>query len=156
MVSEKGVTQQYAFTITISGTQRKYTAEQQYDNLLEHVKERLSRIAHQYTLIAELTVNCDIHYHGVITFPMGMCYNYLKYFRDHFRCRCKTKYVCKCLTGFVDIKVMTDYEGWKGYISEDFSETIKSINRPVIIMDGCDLFPEGQFTPYLVAHIPRC
>lgn len=135
-----GFTQAYAFTVTLKPDCFKQPAEIQYDRTYNQLKEYLSDMSFYYTLVAELTKNKNIHYHGVIKFPLPNLRDVIKMFKDRFR---NDK-----LFGFVDIKVMSDSEGWLDYISKELKETYQSINRRPIIYDGYDLFPTDNFVIY--------
>lgn len=117
----------YAFTITLMPAKAfKNDATQQYDDTVGHVVGYLRSMSNMFSLTAELTKNCNIHYHGVIQFGT-LSSNLRKYFIDTFR---KSK-----LCGFVNITQIDDFNGWRDYIMKDIITTTNSINRPSIIVD---------------------
>lgn len=120
----------YAFTLTLKPTMYKYTSEEQYDktylNAFKHVKSR----AMQVTMVAEHTKAFNIHYHGIVTFPIRAdrpTKNLRKVFVDSFRNH--------PFIGFVNIKEVTHEPEWVSYISKELKDTRAIIGRPPIIAD---------------------
>lgn len=138
----------YSFTITLKPRIFRLNAEDQYDECYKHVLLRLKQITTKCTLVAELTKNCNIHFHGICAFQRYATYNYIKRFHDHFRCRCKNKFTCKCMIGFVNIKLTMNYPGWVDYISKSLKETYDSLSRRPIIIDDYNIAPGGVFEMY--------
>jgi len=117
----------YSFTVTLKPNLFKLIAEEQYDKTYLPLYKHLAAMSHKFTLIAELTKNANVHYHGMIQFPMNKKVIFRKKFIDSFR---KSKEF-----GFVNITQITDEEGWRKYIIKDINETREAIGRPPIIED---------------------
>lgn len=147
MGTQKGISQRYAFTVTLNPRMFRDNAEVQYDNVAEIANVKVSSIANKYTMVCELTKNCNIHFHGICDFQLGPV-NLIKRFYDYFRCKCKNRYQCKCTLGFVNIKVIEDENGWIEYIKKDLKTTYDSICRSPIIHDGLNVFETGLFELY--------
>lgn len=138
----------YAFTITLSGLLRRKHSIEQYDVIAEHVHEILFRLAFKHTLVAELTKNADIHFHGLLEAP-GMCLTQVSYVMKNRLRRCK--YI-----GFSCIKLCDDEDGWILYMRKSFDEFCKLVNRRPIIYDGMNLYPPTEgFDKWLVTLPPR-
>jgi len=60
----------YAFTLTLCGRVRKAETREQYDVVTNWLRDyiRCCPGVSKFTLIAEITEHCDIHYHGIIRF----------------------------------------------------------------------------------------
>lgn len=126
----------YTFTITLQPKLYKQEPEQQYDLTYNHVRQTLVKIAREFTLVSELTKNYNIHFHGIINFTSVPKTDYRKLFYKVFR--------NDTLVGFVNIKQMTDYPGWKEYISKDIKTFTESVNRRPIIWDDYEVFSSDQ------------
>lgn len=146
-MSGQGLTQRYAFTVTLKPSQYTVDGEVQYDRTHLQIIEKLQSVCAHFTVIAELTKNCNIHFHGIADFDNNHP-NVIKKFTDHFRCRCKNKYVCKCIFGYVYIKVMPDELGWHDYIKKNIKTTYESLSRRPIIRDDFNVFPLALFELY--------
>lgn len=134
------VSQQYAFTITLSPKLFKHDATKQYDITHLELAQKLMNIAEEVTLIAELTKRYNIHYHGIITFDCQKSRNLTKYFHDQFR--------SELHYGFVDIKPITEYSIWLDYIKKELKETQDSISRRPLVCDQFNALPTGMFEIY--------
>lgn len=132
-----GFTQAYAFTLTLKPKLFTKIAEEQYDISYYHAYLSLLKLTSKVTLVAELTKNANIHYHGVIQFPINKYRNINKMFKDTYR---NDK-----LIGFVDIKVMVDEPGWKEYLNKDIEGFKQTMLRPPVIVDTHDFFPKNTF-----------
>lgn len=118
----------YSFTVTLQPKWFKFTATEQYDMTFTPLYQILSSLSARFGCIAELTKAFNIHYHGVITFNLDENNKlYMKAFNDAFR---KSLFF-----GFVNIKQITDEQGWINYLKKDLLDTKKLINRPPIIND---------------------
>lgn len=125
----------YAFTVTVK--LRNKTSSEQYDLTYLRVHEILWSCGIKHTIIAEMTQNCDIHYHGVLEKP-GYSLLEMNYIvKNRFR-REKS-------FGFSCIKVIDDMDGWVDYLSKDLQFTYTMIDRRPIIVDAFDLFPRTIF-----------
>lgn len=146
-MSGQRVSQKYAFTVTLKPKLYDHNAEDQYDKTSTVLEQSLAKVGHHFTCVTELTKSANIHYHGVIDFEMNHP-NFIKKFHDHFRCRCSNKYKCKCLFGYVNIKVLEKEDGWKDYISKELKVTYDSISRRPIVRDDFNYFPLSTFELY--------
>jgi len=138
-----GVTQRYSFTVTLKPKCFLKPAEDQYDMSVKVLCQLLQTKVNCYTLVAELTKNANVHYHGIVNFKMGIR-NINKYFQDMFRAH--------PVLGFVNIKVMDNEPGWVDYIKKDIKVTYESVGRRPIVHDGFDSFPEGMFEAYGISE----
>lgn len=139
MLEKVGFTQAYAFTVTLKPVLFRYNADEQVRKTASELETYINGMSSEFTLVAELTKNANVHYHGIIKFPINRITNINKYWKDKFRNH--------KLFGFVDIKVMDDEDGWIDYISKDFVETNNSLCFP-IISDSLASFPLGVFPWY--------
>lgn len=130
----------YAATITLKPRMYQYKAEQQYDmtypDLIKHLE---CNGFTEYTIIAELTKNYNIHYHMTITFK-NIKLNNMKKFVDTFR---KSQ-----VFGFVNIKQIDDEPGWQEYISKQFEEFKQSTDRRPVIKDKFNYYDETIYAKY--------
>lgn len=140
MIIPAGYTQAYAFTVTLRPRLFTEPAEVQYDITNLPIREKLHHISGNFTVIAEMTANKNIHYHGIIVYPTGYCRDVIKHFKDYFR---KDK-----MFGFVDIKIMDDEGGWIEYISKELQITASVVQRRPILFDALDAFPTDHFVLY--------
>jgi len=131
----------YAFTVTLKP--KPYfllMAEDQYDDTAMPLAEHLRAIGLKFTLVSELTKNFNIHYHGIITLPLGKDVNVRKKFVDSFR---RSK-----LFGFVKIDQITNEEGWIDYIGKSLDEVYNAIHRRPIIKDDFEIFEISKTDKY--------
>lgn len=119
----------FAFTVTLPKKYYDHPAEVQYDLTYAPLARLLHQISHRFTCVAELTKNCNLHYHGAICFPIEGPNNRLKLFCDTFR---------NTIFGFVNIKANAD-NGWYEYITKCLDSTRQSIGRPPIIYDALEI-----------------
>lgn len=122
---------QYALTCTIQPFVRQLLAKEQYTLLHEYVVRELKKFCDQLTLVVELTKSYDLHFHGVITFPIGI-WNPGLYLRDALR--------KDPLIGFITLPLITDPLGWLTYISKSLLEVKTSIGEPPVLIDDHDWF----------------
>lgn len=139
LTAEVQYSQLYAFTLTLKPKFFVSTAEKQYDETINIVKHELNRLGN-YTVIAEFTKNYNVHYHGIISFPLMGKKNLMKLFSDHFR---NHKQI-----GFVNIKPLTDEKGWIEYICKGLKETRDTLKCEPVIYDGLDKIPNDVFNLY--------
>lgn len=125
----------YSFTITLKPNLFQYKAEEQYDKSYLTLVKHLMTLSKKFSVVAELTKNYNIHYHGIITFTLHekQKSNFMKKFTDSFR-----KNTC---FGFVNIKQITDEQGWINYITKDLKITRESICRPPVLIDSFNIIP---------------
>lgn len=144
-VSEiKPTTVRYAATITLKPRMYQHRAEQQYDMTYPDIVKHLECNGWKnYSIVAELTKNYNVHYHLTITFPIAVVVpkvNYMKKFVDSFR---KSQ-----VFGFVNIKQIDDELGWITYMSKDLQQFIDSTGRRPIIKDDYNYFTEKDYAKY--------
>ena len=122
----------YSFTVTLKPNLFKDSAEVQYDKTYLTLVKHLMSLSKQFSVVAELTKNYNIHYHGIIRFVINHK-NLMKRFVDSFRHN-------TCF-GFVNIKQIVDEAGWVEYITKDIHSTRESISRPPVLMDYFNVLP---------------
>lgn len=130
---------EYAFTLTLKPKIFAQEPEDQYDKSSAHASARLNTLSDQFTLIAELTKNYNIHYHGIIKFPLKKK-DLMKEFYKCFR--------TDLIIGFVNIRQIDDKSKWIDYISKDLCRTKDAIIRRPIINDMLDVFDNEQRALY--------
>jgi len=119
----------YFFTLTLQPKYYKYKPEEQYDMTYMSIFQTIWALGSNIAIIAELTKNYNIHYHGLID-SEGYS-NLVKYFRDAFR---NHKYV-----GYISIEQVVNEPKCKEYIIKDLMHTKEQISRPPIIVDELNL-----------------
>lgn len=132
----------YAFTITLKPVSFKLEPEQQYDKTYLHVRSQLISLGFKVTLVAELTKNMNVHYHGVINFKLGddCKIKVIKEFHKQFR--------NDLIIGFVNIRQIDDDQKWNEYIKKSLHDTNKAIGRRPIISDDFKIFSDFQHATY--------
>lgn len=120
---------EYAYTLTLKPKAFAQEPEDQYDKTSAHASARLKTLSDQFTLIAELTKNYNIHYHGIIKFPLSKK-NLMKEFYKCFR--------TDLIIGYVNIRQIDDKPKWLEYISKDLSKTKEVIGRRPLVYDSMD------------------
>lgn len=117
-----------AVTVTLPERYKRMSAELQ----LEHTKTSLLECFDnmEVSLVAELTQNYDIHYHGICRVPIERVKHghVLRYVKDRLR-----KF------GFVCVKQVEDYPGWVEYLKKDIRTTIKEHRIYPIVKDDYDI-----------------
>lgn len=121
----------YAITITIMPSLYRKTYEEQYNETANSIKNLFHDC--KLTLVAELTQAYNIHYHGIIAYPLcdgGGSKDVRKIIFDRLRKYSKV--------GNTKIDQITDYNGWVKYIQKDPSSKkyrpIENID-PVVVDD---------------------
>lgn len=126
----------YAFTITLQSKMFKYTPQEQYDHTYLELCKRLKALGTTLTVIAELTLNANIHYHGVIQFHVKSK-SHLVDFKNCFR--------TSKIFGYSVLKQIEDEAGWSEYVLKNVRETTMTINRPAIIVDEMEIEKTNYF-----------
>lgn len=116
----------YAFTVTLKPRAFVEPGDVQYDKASYGLYKHLKALCRALTLVAELTKNCNIHYHGIITFTNASIKN-VKRFHDSFR--------GNSIFGYVNIVQITDLNGWVDYLKKSIHDTCCVIERPPILCD---------------------
>lgn len=117
----------YAFTVTLKPNLYRFTPTEQYDMTYYRIHTILWSVANEYTCVAELTQNGNIHYHGIIDFIIIPNKSNMIRFKNSFR--------KETLFGFNNIKQIDNDLKWIEYISKDLKTTKEEIDRPPIIKD---------------------
>lgn len=117
----------YAVTITLHPSMYRLDPETQ----LRKTSLVLKRLFYdcKLTLIAELTEQCNIHYHGILSYPIGTDVNY----RFHNQLR-KIK---DC--GRSECKQVMNYDLWVKYLNKDIINNIRRNIFYPIILDEYDI-----------------
>lgn len=132
----------YAFTQTLNSRYLgKKTSTEQYD--LTH--ELLPKIytaagCKNISMVAELTKNADIHYHGTFTYPG---YNLMKVIYILKNVMRKYKEF-----GFAMYKVVDDEEGWVDYLGKEIEQTQEMLGRRPIICNAGGYWSKDYFYEY--------
>jgi len=169
MAEKPSFTQDYAITITLDPRIRsKGTAEQHIymrSSLEAILKDRItSTVAHakglkaqevprpRLTLVAELTQSCDIHYHGIISFPMtyGLRCPYIfmrNIFRDKYLGNPK-KMEQKDYIGYMVLRPIDNWDTWSEYISKTIDDFKTRVKLGPIICDDYEIYEAEDFLQY--------
>lgn len=118
----------YALTITLKPLMYKEDAEEQYRQTALNISKLFPKC--KLTLIAELTQQYNIHYHGIISVPSTLSSQPRKYVFDKIRKYSKL--------GKTTVDQVDDYEGWVVYLNKDLQETSKTVYP--IIRDDYNIF----------------
>lgn len=140
-MNDSNLSIKYAFTITLKP--KFYVLEpcKQFDSSVEYLWDKLKSVMSKVTLVAELTQNFNIHYHGVGVFTISnKRKNLMLQFVNTFR--------KDSLIGFVNIKPISDEPGWIEYLSKGFQNFYDSLSRRPIINDECEIFTTACTTLY--------
>lgn len=130
----------YAFTITLQPKMFKFDTQQQYDETKNIIVHKIKCLSSTFDIIAELTKNHNIHYHGIITFPLHKYKNNINKWYNHMR--------NDTVIGYTNIKQITEEEVWKEYISKDIHQTKEVIDRRPIIRNKLKTFNDQQMADY--------
>lgn len=132
----------YAFTITLKPKRMfQQEPEKQFDETMYHLVGLLESINSKYSMVIELTKSFNIHYHGVIKFPLhdnNGEYDCMKTFYSLFRKDSKI--------GYVYLKQVTEMSIWIEYLCKDLYKTNQCVGRPIIIKDDYNLFKQYSVT----------
>lgn len=134
---------QYTFTQTLNNRLvDRMTSEEQYDATYDVLVDFLRQVGcKNIVVVAELTQNMIVHYHGFFDLP-GKNLIQTKYLLRNS----KVKYLKAKgsrhparFFGFVDIDVCSDFNGWVDYILGDIGPNSRLLNRRPIVIDdiGC-------------------
>lgn len=169
MAEKPRFTQDYAITITLDPRIREFSTTHQHDimryNIENVIKKRIVEAVMSYldvkpstlppiylTLVAELTKSFDVHYHGIISFPLVYKIRDPAIFlRNVFRERYKgnpAKMESKDFIGFICLKPIDDWTKWTDYITKDIISYKERLNRGSIICDDYELFEADDLLQY--------
>ena len=126
-LAEAGYSADFSFTITLPRFMHTLKPLTQYLKTYDLIVRELKD--HKLTLVYEFTQNYNIHYHGIVSFNKALLKDKIPgyYWANLWR---KYKQL-----GFNSIKQIDNFEGWSGYIREDFNimkQAFPNIN-PIII-----------------------
>lgn len=173
-MAETKFTQDYAITITLDPRIRKFSTNEQHNLMTPYVERILKNTCvnaiadHKgkkpeeipkpiLTLVAEMTQSCDIHYHGVISFPME--YNLrcpIMFVRNQFRKRYTghpSKMEPKDYIGFILLKPIDDFDKWTEYFSKSIDDFKNRTKLGSIVCDDYELYDAEDILTY---HAPWC
>lgn len=134
--------QKYAFTVTLKPVMYRWSARVQYTKTHRQLMECVKNLG-QVTLVAELTKNGNIHYHGVIQFNMRTGYKGLitQLFHDRMRTLCN-------VFGHHNITPITDEEGWISYLKKGQESFLTTVEMAPVITDEF-----MYFTPDIIKQL---
>lgn len=113
-----------AVTITLSKRMYDLTPRNQHKLAIEYILTTLKEhgiVAH--VLIAELTQNCNVHYHGVVQIPLKRGRPPREIWYNIWR--------RSSIVGYTLIKIVDDEKGWQEYIEKNIKETEEILNYVV-------------------------
>lgn len=127
MSADKIRTQEYALTMTLKPSLFKLPLQEQIERSMVDIYKFMEYLTAEGLLIAEITKNANIHYHGILTFNVRSKYStYIEYhIKDLLRTSTKVGFIC--------IKPVTEETKWKQYILKDISATSALINMNPIV-----------------------
>jgi len=121
---------EYAITVTLKPVMYRHAAEIQFSQTYEVLLKHLRTFTPRITLLAELTKDFNVHYHGLIQFSKDdvlRYHNLAKRFKDSFR---KSK-----VFGHIVIVMAHDLPGWKEYCTKDLEETYRLLGTGPVFID---------------------
>lgn len=134
-------TMAFAITLTIRPKYFPLSLERQLDISEADILTFLSDMDSRGFIIAEITKNANIHYHGIIDMNLQNRYHQKidLYIKDYFRYSNKIGFVC--------VKPITDEVRWSQYIMKDLNSTNAFLERNPIRFNsnGKSVFdPDGH------------
>lgn len=128
----------YAITLTLKPILYKHTCEEQFSIVATSIRNNFPNC--KFTLLAELTKQYNVHFHGIIKVDLNkiVCHPE-KYLYDRIR---QYKHL-----GFAVIKQITEYQIWIDYITKDYNITKQKANIDPFVKDDYDIhitLGEGQ------------
>lgn len=128
-------TQDYAFTITLKPKMFVHPLKKQLALTKDVLKELFSLTCAQYTLVAEVTKNFNIHYHGIVNFHVINEFHN----SDHYICMFKDCFRKSSQFGYTVVKVIDDFPKWSAYILKDRQKTYSLTHVHPMLHDGHEL-----------------
>lgn len=116
----------YTFTITLKPTLYRFEPEEQYDRTISHLIVTLKLLSNNFSLVAELTQNMNIHFHGIIEL--------------HHKKKWYTTFRQSDIFGFTSCREVTNMQGWVDYISKELAITKTNMARQPILHDDYNIF----------------
>lgn len=105
-----------AFTITLKPSEYRRTYEDQYKGSCYLLTSIFNAGGCKYTMVAELTKQYNIHYHGIIKIPTERGKDSIKWFFDRLR--------LLSFIGRSECEQVKNYEKWTTYIMKDVDRDI--------------------------------
>lgn len=135
MPAPEEITQDYAFTITLKPPLYRFNLREQIEKTKDKLLKMTNYVA-KLTLVAEVTKNLNVHYHGIVAFEKedqyhGCSEQYCAAFKDVFR---KSKDF-----GFICIKPIDNFPKWVAYILKDRKRTFALTRTHPLLCDGHEL-----------------
>lgn len=142
MITSANLSQKYAFTITLKPSMYKWSAREQFMRTYKQVKDVVKHLG-PATIVAELTRNGNIHYHGVLQFFWKVDYKGLitQRFHEAMRNHCN-------LFGHHNITPVTDEDGWVGYLKKGQESFLQTVEIGAIVSDEF-----SYFTPDIIKQL---
>lgn len=169
MAKIEDYTQDYALTVTLNPRIREKGTAEQHIYMRSYIecilKDRIMQYVADYkgikmkdlkrprlTLVTELTKSYDIHYHGILSFPMSYGLRCPEIFmRNLFRDRYKgnpAKMEQKDYIGFILLKPVEDWGKWSDYIAKDIDDFKQKMKMGPIICDDYEFFEAEDWLAY--------
>lgn len=117
----------YFFTVTLLPIMYKKDIDKQYDDTANELYVSLKILSEKITLVAELSRNFNVHYHGIIRLD-GSKRKFVNMFRGDKK------------FGFVNLSLIKSAEKVYAYISKDIKISTEELGRRVIIHDDYNVF----------------
>lgn len=132
----------YSFTITLKPKGLFcLEPEQQYDAAVKHINDKLLALTMSHTIVCELTLSYNIHFHGICCFNISRKDKNCQ--KEWFKCWRNDPYV-----GFTNLRQVTDKNGWLEYMAKDFDKTYLALNRRPLIYDYLEYYSTADRARY--------
>jgi len=135
-------THDFAITVTLNRHQKRLEPQKQFEVSAHLLSSMLSSPANRRTMalratiVTELTVNSDIHYHVIIKCQYDKSVrSYKIYLENLFR---NSK-----IFGFVCVKPVEHYDKWVEYIKKDVQKTFDLLGICPVVKDDYEIFPKN-------------
>lgn len=145
------MTIEYAFTVTLRPKMYSYPASDQLALTARKLVLELGSLAgsNDFCVIAELTKTYNVHYHGIIRFPLGRFVRPMEAFHNFFRKLYASTPHNGCFaqggSKGIDIRPVSDFNGWKEYLCKDMKESKVILKTGPIIYNGNKLFTDDEY-----------
>lgn len=106
----------------------RYDIDIQFDDTANELYVSLRQLSNKISLVAELSKNYNVHYHGIISLK-GSKRKFINYFRNDKK------------FGFVNASPIKNEENVFSYIQKDVVNTYQELDRRPIIKDDYNIFP---------------
>lgn len=123
----------FSFTVTLKPCMYRYEPEEQYDRTYKDLVILCRLMSNNFTIVAEVTKNCNLHYHGIIEL--------------HHKKKWYSTFRKSDIFGFTTCREQYD-DKWNEYISKSLKETYETILRRPIIKDSYNIFTNEQKIEY--------